>query len=437
MNRRLMIFLGPLVAVIALLAVAAPAFAALDPTTTAVSCSPSSVATGSATTCTASVTDTATTPSAPTGTVTFTPSPSTGDFGAAGNTCTLSGGGATASCHVTYTPASGGSYNVGGSYGGDTAHSGSSANGTVSAVDPTTTTLSCTPTTVQISTSTSCTAVLSDTHSKAPPIGEIDFSAAPATGSFGTPSSCVWQPSGSGGSATCQITFTPTNPGGYSLTAQYVGDDTHSASQGTSKVTATTTPENGGPGTHGGGSTTTVTIGTASGPPPPGNVTVARRAKVVHKHANVLLTCVGAAGSSCTGALTLTTKTKVKEKVKTFVKVKVRPHKKGKGKAKAKGPALIKIKPKIVTKRVTKTILVGTLSFGLATGSSKTVSVKVSKAAMRLLARHRGRLRTQGLVDGAVVHAVALGGKTHKHKKHKKHKKHHGHGHGGHAKKKH
>jgi hypothetical protein len=435
MTRRLHIGLGAVVALVAWFALSAPAFAALDPTTTAVSCSPSSVATGTATTCTATVTDTGTTPNAPTGTVTFTPAPSTGDFGAGGNTCTLSGSGAAVTCHVTYTPASGGSYSIGAAYGGDPSHNGSSDNGTVSAVDQTTTTLSCTPTVVQISTSTNCTAVLTDTHSKQPPIGEIDFTAAPATGSFGTPSSCLWQPSGSGGSATCQITFTPTNPGGYSLTAQYVGDDTHSASQGSSKMTATTTPANGGPGTHGGGSTKTVTIGTATGPPPPGRVTVANRAKVVHRHANVLLTCVGTRGSSCTGALTLTTKAKVKVRVKTFIKVKVRPHKKGKHKGKSNGLTEFKLKTKIKTKRVTKTILVGTLGFGLAAGSSRTVAVSVSKAAMKLLAKKRGRLRTQALVDGAAVHAVALGGK-HKHKKHKKHK-HHGHKHGGHAKKKH
>ncbi|HEY2771443.1 MAG TPA: hypothetical protein VGI87_12780 [Solirubrobacteraceae bacterium] len=432
------IFVGTLGALIALLVAAAPALAAPDQTTAAVSCAPSSVATGSATTCTATITDTATTPSSPSGTVTFTPSPSTGAFGVGGNACTLSTASAsTASCTVSYSPASGGSYSLSGSYGGDPNHSASTGNDTVSAVDSTTTTLSCTPTTVQISTSTNCTAVLADSHSKQPPIGEIDFTSVPATGSFGTPSSCVWtpDPSGPGGSATCQITFTPTNPGAYTLTAHYAGDDTHSASQGTSKMSATTTPQNGGPGTHGGGSTKSVTIGNASGPPPPGQVTVAPRAKVVHKHANVLLTCVGAKGSSCTGALTLTTKTKVKVRVKTFVKVKVRSHKKGKSKGGA-GGTLFKLKPKVVTKRETKTILVGTLSFRLATGSSSTVAVTVSKAAMRLLTRHRGRLRTQALVDGVAVHGVALGGKHHKHHKHRKHKKHKKHGHG-HAKKKH
>jgi hypothetical protein len=428
MKRRLNIAIGTVTAMIALLVAAVPALAVVpDQTTTAVSCAPASVATGAASTCKATVTDTATTPaSTPAGTIIFTPSPNTGAL-SGGGICNLVGSGATASCQVTFAPSSGGSYTIKAAYGGDGNHSGSSNTGTVSAVDPTATTLSCSPTTVQISTSTNCTAVLIDAHSKQPPIGEIDFTSLPATGSYGTPSSCAWtpDPNGPGGSATCQITFTPANPGAYTLTAQYVGDDTHSASQGTSKIAATTTPQNGGPGTHGGGSTKSVTIGTASGPPPPGTVTVARRAKVVHKHAKVLLTCVGATGSSCIGALTLTTKTKVKVKVKTFVKVKVRSHKKGK--KKAKGLTLFKLKPKIKTKRETKTILVGTLSFGLATGSSRTVAVKVSKTAMRLLAKKRGRLRTQALVDGAAVHAVALGGKHKKHKKHRKHK-HHGHG---------
>jgi Flp pilus assembly protein TadG len=73
-----------------------------------------------ATTCTVTVTDNSPgTPLTPTGTVTFT---SSGPGGFSSASCTLSGGGATASCHVKFTPSSKGSYTVTANYAGDKDH---------------------------------------------------------------------------------------------------------------------------------------------------------------------------------------------------------------------------------------------------------------------------------------------------------------------------
>ena len=107
-----------------------PAPTAQDPTATAMTCTPGTVVVGGATTCTATVTDTAATgPATPTGTVTFTSDTSSGAFTPASASCTLSptATAGQAACPVTYTPTTVGSgtQTITASYGGDTAHVGS------------------------------------------------------------------------------------------------------------------------------------------------------------------------------------------------------------------------------------------------------------------------------------------------------------------------
>jgi hypothetical protein len=99
-------------------------------TTTTMECNPASVATGVASSCTATVTDTnAGTVSTPTGTVGFS-SNGSGAFSPA-TSCTLAASATTgvASCTVTYTPTTTGTQTITGAYGGDTTHA-SSSNGT-------------------------------------------------------------------------------------------------------------------------------------------------------------------------------------------------------------------------------------------------------------------------------------------------------------------
>ncbi len=400
-----------------ILALAAPASAAAaDATPTSVACVPSSPATATATTCTATVTDTETSPvSTPGGEVSFSSSPNTGTFPSPA-ACTLDASG---SCHLSFTPTAGGDYTVTANYAGDGSHEQSTGTGAVTAVDPTTTTLRCSPATVQISTSTACTATLTDnahTPAPQPPAGSLTFSSAPTSGTFGPPGPCNWHPSSA--SATCDVTFTPSATGPYRLTAEYGGDSRHAQSTGTFRLTATTTPAGGGPGSHGGGGGT-VTVVVSAGPPPPGRVTIASSAKVSRRHAAALaLSCAGASGSTCTGALTFTRRAKVK----------VRVHVKSKHHSK-KGKKGRKTKTKLETKSTT--IVVGSLTYSLATRRSQAFTFKLSRGAIKLLAKARGaRLTVQVWSGGSVVRTVTLLGpkhkakhKRHKHKKHKKHKK--------------
>jgi hypothetical protein len=95
-------------------------------TTAALSCAPTSVVLGSASTCTATVTDTGSGPTAPTGRVAFS-SAAAGVF-SGGGSCTLAAlNGSQSRCQVAYTPSQigGGSHAVTGAYSGDSTHDAS------------------------------------------------------------------------------------------------------------------------------------------------------------------------------------------------------------------------------------------------------------------------------------------------------------------------
>jgi hypothetical protein len=116
--------------------VATLALAALQVTTTSVTCGSTSV--GKAATCTATVSDASGGTSVPTGTVNLTSSPTSGTFASSGS-CTLSPTSATfsAACSLAFTPSAAGSYVVSGNYSGDAAHypsGGTSAAITVSSL---------------------------------------------------------------------------------------------------------------------------------------------------------------------------------------------------------------------------------------------------------------------------------------------------------------
>jgi N-acetylneuraminic acid mutarotase len=208
-------------------------------TSTAVTCSPSSVLVNSGSTCTATVTDTATSgiSSTPTSTVSFTAAGSaTGSFSSA--SCSLSLG----SCAVTFTPHTAGGFTVTGNYGGDAMHSSSSgiSNSVTVTLRTTSIALSCNPTSTLANNSTKCTVTVTDT-SPAPfttPTGTITLS----TSGTGTFSTCTL--SGSGAVATCSTTYTPTNvgTGSHILTAHYGGDAAHSAANPDQTATITVTP---------------------------------------------------------------------------------------------------------------------------------------------------------------------------------------------------
>ena len=108
----------------------------------------------------------------------------------------------------------------------------------------TSTTLGCAPSNLVTGATTTCTATVSDTASggtRSTPAGTISWSAAPANaGSFPGGPTCTLAPTGTTGTGTCQATFTPSAPGTPTLTATYAGDSLHSGS--TSSGFALTVP---------------------------------------------------------------------------------------------------------------------------------------------------------------------------------------------------
>src|ERR1700745_2400684 len=92
---------------------------AKDATSSRVSCSPSTLTMGGASTCTATVPDTTSASNTPTGTVSFTSS--NAGVGTIASSCTLSNG----KCTADFAPAATGTTTITGTYNGDSNHNGS------------------------------------------------------------------------------------------------------------------------------------------------------------------------------------------------------------------------------------------------------------------------------------------------------------------------
>jgi hypothetical protein len=109
--------------------------------------------------------------------------------------------------------------------------------------DSTSTRVACSPTSVTSDTPTSCTATVTDTSSSGPstPSGAVNFTSSPTTGAFGSSGACTLAATTTG-TASCQVAFTPSAGGGYTITAGYGGDAGHSASSGPASLTATALP---------------------------------------------------------------------------------------------------------------------------------------------------------------------------------------------------
>ena len=217
----------------------------LPATSTRVSCSPGTVATGRPTTCMATVT---TTPvggaprTPPTGLVRFA-SIGAGRFSQPN--CVLLPAGPSATCSVTYTPDSvgTGAHAITADYRGDANHGASSGSGTVAVIAPrsTSTNVSCSPDTVAVGAPSSCTATVTDTAggSASTPTGTVGL-ASNGAGSFNDDQCTLEQTSP--GVAGCSVSYTPGADGvprnTDTITATYGGGDaTHAASSGTAAVT--------------------------------------------------------------------------------------------------------------------------------------------------------------------------------------------------------
>src|SRR2546426_52782 len=210
-------------------------------TSTEVSCMPAMVPVGSPSSCTATVTDsTPTSATAPSGTVSFSQ-----DTDSAFASCSLGSpstnattGAVSTSCAVTYTPSTVGIHLITASYGGDTSHLSSSGTTTVTALQrSTSTSVTCSPATIPVNASTTCTATVSDNDvgTKSTPSGTVSFTST-GVGIFSGFDSCTLDSTGKS-----SITYTPieVGTGSHAITATYEGDTTHASSRGSTSVTVT------------------------------------------------------------------------------------------------------------------------------------------------------------------------------------------------------
>jgi len=196
----------------------------LHTTAMSMSCSPTPVAVGAQTACTATVTDTISgTPVTPSGSVTFTSSDSSGTFSSA--SCSLYGTGATATCLVGYTPAFGteGAQTITASYAGDSTHLGSPAASFVITAGQRSTSASiycASP--YHVRTPITCTVTVVDASpgNLGTPSGNVKFVISHKGGS--TSKTCSLNENND--VTTCSVTFTPTKTGSYTVKATYGGD---------------------------------------------------------------------------------------------------------------------------------------------------------------------------------------------------------------------
>ena len=210
-----------------------------NPTSTSLACPPGSVQTGSPLTCTLTVTDTASTgATVPTGNAALTSDTGGGTVSSGGSCALVMQNSNQASCQLTYTPGQvgTGTHQLTASYVGDSSHEPSQASlGVGVTARPTSTTVTCAPTSLILGSTTTCTASSADTGGggATPPSGNVTFNSDTSGGSFGSGGSCVLAPS-SPTEANCQLSYTPgqVGTGTHEITGAYGGDSAHGASQG-------------------------------------------------------------------------------------------------------------------------------------------------------------------------------------------------------------
>jgi len=444
--------------VLATLVLPATAHAAVDPTTTAVSCTPSSPATGAAVTCTVTVTDTASSgASSPTGSVTVSTDEQVGGA-TTSNPCTLAaGGGASSSCTMTVTPTEGAADSVSAAYQGDGVNWGASSGTTsIDALDPTSVAVSCAPTTVVIGGATDCIATVTDIVGDADITGTVSFSVTPATGgTFSEPGACSMSVADPGATGSCPISFVPITAGTYAISASYAGDEAHQSSTSAPfSVTATTTPTT--TGTTGSGSLSSGSSGGSTAATSQSwTVKVGPTARVSAKGvAAVSLSCAGPAGSICSGTLELSRIGPSTKKPGKHKKKKNKKKKKKKKKKLAERDALLRAvvapsqrdshkpkpgKGKPINRKTPKpkpvgpprpTVVFGSGAYRLSPSATRTVSIHLSKRGLALLKAAKGKLTVTAIAEvepvtlaGPVKLTLAGKRKPTKHPKGKKRKK--------------
>src|SRR5207249_6618071 len=137
----------------------------------------------------------------------------------------------TYSYSVDFTPSGGiGSQTLTATYGGDTDHSGSHGDFSLT-VSPCTTLspFACSPSSVPVNSASTCTATVADTGSGTVirPGGTVSFSG--GSGTFSSGGTCTLPGAGTN---SCSVDFTPAagSEGSQTLTGTYGGDSNHSGS---------------------------------------------------------------------------------------------------------------------------------------------------------------------------------------------------------------
>jgi hypothetical protein len=208
-----------------------PAFA-LNATTTNVVCN-SPVTVGLQSSCTITVTSSG----SPTGTVDSFSSSGSGNFGSP--SCTLSSG----SCSVTYTPTStvGSPHTIGATYEGDSSNSPSASrtnSGSVGVNEvQSSLAIGCSPSTVQVGTSVSCTATVTGYS----PAGFVTFLNSGGTATVTVPAFCTLSANGPSTSS-CNVTVTTAGAGSAGIQASYGGDFNNIGPAFLSTTTITVSP---------------------------------------------------------------------------------------------------------------------------------------------------------------------------------------------------
>lgn len=208
-----------------------PVGVSAPPTSLSFVCPSAEATVGVPTTCTVTVSSAT---SAPSGTVRLSSVPQSDQLGLQ-SACTLTAASATsASCNVAIFPAVGAAsrYTLTASYAGTLGYASSSGQVTLTVVDPTTTSIACSPSTVPLGSPTTCAVTVED--SVAPSSYPTAFVLLSGSSSLGANASASCNLDASG---TCSVVLTPSSPGTFEIDGQYVGDATHGPSQGSASIT--------------------------------------------------------------------------------------------------------------------------------------------------------------------------------------------------------
>lgn len=223
---------------------------------------------------------------------------------------------------------------------------------------PTATSVACSPPTLAAGKPTSCTFTVADETPGATqtPGGTVSATNSQA-GTWSPASVCTLTATATPGRAACSLTYTPAQVGVPTLTGAYSGDGTHGASHGSTSITASS-PVSIGPGPGGGGGPG----GSGAGG---GGSAGAGHAVVNGTGARVLVSCKGAAGTSCTINLTLSI-------LETLA-----------------GHQVVAVAAAAQGRHTKRTVIVGSRTVTLAAGRSETVTVSLNAAGRKLLAGRR------------------------------------------------